>query len=297
MTRPSLPFCGACHRSLTTRIARIVVPGLPHHVTQRGKAREVVPSLRRRLLGLLPEAQPRAPDPDIAVGDKLACLRGKIADNRGGIGVRRFGDDEARHYFRGAAKRAALRALCSSRVMKSPRSQRRQALVNQRLRPCHIIVVVARVVREFSDAVVDQLARRFLDRRKMVGRDVPLDPRFLFGCEGYRHAFLYHENRPVSTVKLGRQYGTEFRNKKPLSLPDDLARALGRQPLMGSDLVPEAPFRRPCLPRSAARLAASSDRKKNDSMCLENVKEESGIFRACGPWGVKEAQSTLLPAH
>jgi len=147
----------------------------------------------------------------IAVGDKLACLRGKIADNRGGIGVRRFGDDAP--LFPGGKTRGVARPV----FLKGDEIaafQRRQALVNQRLRPCHIIVLVARVAREFGNAVVDQLARRFLDRRKIAGRDVRFDPRFLFGCEGYRHAFLYHENCPVSTVKSGRQYGTEFRNKK-----------------------------------------------------------------------------------
>ncbi len=60
--------------------------------------------------------------PPHRVGNKLACPRGKIANNLGGISVRRFGDDDARHYFRSAERRAALRALCSSSVMKSPRS-------------------------------------------------------------------------------------------------------------------------------------------------------------------------------
>ena len=42
----------------------------------------------------------------VAVGDKLARLRGKIADNLGGIGVRRVGDDDARPLFpeRGTAR-------------------------------------------------------------------------------------------------------------------------------------------------------------------------------------------------
>ena len=35
----------------------------------------------------------------VAVGDNLARLRGKIADNFRGIGVRRIGDENARHSF------------------------------------------------------------------------------------------------------------------------------------------------------------------------------------------------------
>ena len=182
-----------------------------------------------------------------------------------------------RHYFR-AARRAALRALCSSRVMKSPRSS--AARPSSTKGSAHAISSWSSPASCASSAMrssINWRAASSTDAKWSVAT-MPLDPRFLFGCEGYRHAFLYHENRPVSTVKLGRQYGTEFRNKKPLSLPDDLAHALGCQPLMGSDPVPEAPCRRPCLPRSAARLAASSDRKKNDSMCLENVKEEFWNF-------------------
>ena len=73
-----------------TRIARVVVPGLPHHVTQRGNRRErvffedgdyalyrdwlgrILPALRRRGLGLLPDAEPRSPDPDAEDGEGLA---------------------------------------------------------------------------------------------------------------------------------------------------------------------------------------------------------------------------------
>ena len=65
-----------------TRIARVVVPGLPHHVTQRGNRRERIffedgdYALYRDWLGescrrfgvevssLLPDAEPRSPDID-----------------------------------------------------------------------------------------------------------------------------------------------------------------------------------------------------------------------------------------
>ena len=71
-----------CCASPMTRIARVVVPGLPHHVTQRGARRERVffedgdYALYRDWLGqscrrfgvdvscLLPDAEPRSPDPD-----------------------------------------------------------------------------------------------------------------------------------------------------------------------------------------------------------------------------------------
>jgi hypothetical protein len=57
----------------------------------------------------------------------------------------------------------------------------RQALVNQRLRQRHIVVLVALVMREFGNAVVDQLTRGFFDRGEIAARDVRLDPCFLFG--------------------------------------------------------------------------------------------------------------------
>jgi hypothetical protein len=85
----------------------------------------------------------------------------------------------------------------------------RTGFVNQGLRPCHIVEFVALVVHEFGNAVVDQLTRSFLDRSKLAGRDVRLDPRFLFGCECYRQAFLYHNSRPDSTAKSGFHSATE----------------------------------------------------------------------------------------
>ena len=67
------------------RIARVVVPGLPHHVTQRGNRRAPVffeaddYRLYRRLVataarcagGLLPDAQSHPPDRDAADADGL----------------------------------------------------------------------------------------------------------------------------------------------------------------------------------------------------------------------------------
>ena len=87
--------------------------------------------------------------------------------------------------------------------------------VNQRLRSRHIVRLVALVVSEFGNAVVDQLTRGFFNRSEVSGRDVRLDPRFLFGCECYRHAFLYHESRPVSTVNLAAILVQNFGTKKP----------------------------------------------------------------------------------
>jgi hypothetical protein len=70
----------------------------------------------------------------------------------------------------------------------------RAGFVNQRLRPCHIVVAVALVICELGNLRVDQLTRGFFDRSEVAGCDVRLDPRFLFGCERYRHAFLYHKS-------------------------------------------------------------------------------------------------------
>jgi hypothetical protein len=42
VARPSLPYHDPCEPRPMTRIARIVVPGLPHHVTQRGNRREKI---------------------------------------------------------------------------------------------------------------------------------------------------------------------------------------------------------------------------------------------------------------
>ena len=76
------PITKPCYASPMTRIARVVVPGLPHHVTQRGNRRERIffedgdyvlyrdwlgQSCRRfgvEVRGILPDAQPRSPDPD-----------------------------------------------------------------------------------------------------------------------------------------------------------------------------------------------------------------------------------------
>lgn len=76
--------------------------------------------------------------------------------------------------------------------------KRRQTLVNLGLGPRRIVVVM---VGEFGDAIVDQLARGILDGCVIAGCDMRLYPRFLFGCEGYRHALLYRKSRPISTVK------------------------------------------------------------------------------------------------
>ena len=77
----------------------------------------------------------------------------------------------------------------------------RAGFINQGLRPCHIVRLVALVVREFGNAVIDQLTRRLFDRSEVAGCDMRLDPRFLFGCERYRHAFLYHKSLRVSERK------------------------------------------------------------------------------------------------
>ena len=68
---------------------------------------------------------------------------------------------------------------------------RRAGFVNQGLRPRHIVVLAVRLARKLGNAVVDQLARRLFDRSEVAGCDVRLDPRFLFGGKGNRHAFLY----------------------------------------------------------------------------------------------------------
>jgi len=65
-------------------------------------------------------------------------------------------------------------------VKTSPRA----SCINQRFRPCPI------VLRKTGNAVVDQLARRVYDRSEAAGCDMRPDPRFLFGCERYRHAFI-----------------------------------------------------------------------------------------------------------
>ena len=82
------------HEHPMARIARFVVPGLPHHVTQRGNRRErylrgrrlralsrspgePVPASAGRLLGLLPDAEPRAPR---AVPDREEALGGARRD-------------------------------------------------------------------------------------------------------------------------------------------------------------------------------------------------------------------------
>jgi hypothetical protein len=51
-------------------------------------------------------------------------------------------------------------------------------------------VLVALVMRQFGNAVVDQLTRGFFDRGEIAGRDVRLDSCFLFGRQCYRHACI-----------------------------------------------------------------------------------------------------------
>jgi putative transposase len=83
-----LPLSYGC----MSRLARFVAPGFPHHVTQRGNRRAPVffedrrlcavprsagralPQGIGRLLGLLPDAEPRAPDPRTGDGGR-SCPR------------------------------------------------------------------------------------------------------------------------------------------------------------------------------------------------------------------------------
>ncbi len=54
--------------------------------------------------------------------DAMTCLGVKMSNDLGGIRVGGRSDDDARHYPRSAASLAALRALCSSSVISSPRA-------------------------------------------------------------------------------------------------------------------------------------------------------------------------------
>jgi len=56
--------------------------------------------------------------------------------------------------------------------------------INQRLCPRHIVVFY--FMR--GNALVDELARSFFDRREVPARDMGLKPLFLIGCERNRHA-------------------------------------------------------------------------------------------------------------
>jgi hypothetical protein len=99
VTRPSLPNIAAMPIVPDDRIARAVVPGLPHHVTQRGNRRERVffeegdyalyrdwlaESCRRfsvEVLSLLPDAEPRSSHPDVAGRRRLGA--GAVAGRTG----------------------------------------------------------------------------------------------------------------------------------------------------------------------------------------------------------------------
>ena len=69
------------------------------------------------------------------------------------------------------------------------------SFVNQRLCPRHIVLFVAAAVGNLGNAFIDQLPRRSFNRNEVAGCNVRLDPRFLFGCERYRHVFLYHVSK------------------------------------------------------------------------------------------------------
>ena len=58
----------------------------------------------------------------IAASGVRARLSVQVTDDLRRVGVRQRRDNNPRHYFRSAASRSALRALCSSSVMVSPRS-------------------------------------------------------------------------------------------------------------------------------------------------------------------------------
>jgi hypothetical protein len=67
------------------------------------------------------------------------------------------GQDDPCPYSLSVARRAALRALCSSSGITSPRDVR-AGFVDVRLRRCDIVVLAVLAVRDFGNAVVDQLA-------------------------------------------------------------------------------------------------------------------------------------------
>jgi len=67
------------------------------------------------------------------------------------------------------ARRAALRALCSSSGIRSPARDVRAGFVDAKPRRCDIVVLAVLVVRDFGNAVVDQLAHDLLDRSEIAG--------------------------------------------------------------------------------------------------------------------------------
>lgn len=53
--------------------------------------------------------------------------------------------------------------------------------IDERLRPCHVILVV--FGGEFGNAIVDQLAGRLFNRREIASRNMGFNPSLLFGGE------------------------------------------------------------------------------------------------------------------
>ena len=60
----------------------------------------------------------------------------------------------------------------------------RQSFIHEGFRPGQIVFLD----RAFDDALINELARRLLDRGKLAARDTVADPRLLFGCERNGHA-------------------------------------------------------------------------------------------------------------
>ena len=64
----------------------------------------------------------RFKDAVVFVGDAATGPRRELGENAANVIVGRDGNDDARHQSLKAARRAALRARCSSRLMTSPRA-------------------------------------------------------------------------------------------------------------------------------------------------------------------------------
>ena len=71
--------------------------------------------------------------------------------------------------------------------------------VNIGLGPCQIITLFRGA---FSNALIDELTRRFLDRGKVAACDEGTQQCLLFWCKRDRHKYLIAQDEPLSTARL-----------------------------------------------------------------------------------------------
>jgi hypothetical protein len=124
---------------------------------------------------------------------------------------------------------------------------RRSRLVDQGLRPCHIVVIFNG---EFGDPFVDKLARCFFDRSEIAARHMDLTPGFLFGRQGNCHGLSYRKRRRLRSVAA--------QNNRFVSLQHRVFARMARPAALSPACASQTPG---AMARILAILCAAADKR------------------------------------